>query len=313
MQELVKLIKDKYWEIIQIYNDPVLVVEFYTWNRDDITTIIKYLEQSVENGIFECKLSMLNEFFSKLDDIRYKDLPFTTISQNNVLIKYLLFLIILQRLVIIKGLRNQKTKNPDEPDNSEIEMKEILAVINNLIEENPDYKNHNNIKLILLQLKKYNKEREQLSKLLPQVPEIRKKAFLQNSKKNIDLIHTNIINSYRLLKNEVLQMDTSIDTKSSILDSHNFQSLDTIYEKQIQNYNQITTTILFALQDKYQVRENIVKILDKKSTYTELIHFEIKATKQILNIKDTKTIPQRNFLLELKKEIMFFLNKKYPV
>ena len=55
----------------------------------------------------------------------------------------------------------------------------------------------------MLQLMKYNEERINLQKLLPTVPEIRRKTFLKNFKANLEKIHESIINNYQHVLNEL--------------------------------------------------------------------------------------------------------------
>jgi hypothetical protein len=286
------------------------LLEYFSFPEDVFESIAARVSDSVEQGILEYKESILQSLFNVLEDMKYKSIGFDVLNGQQAELSKLLFVTLLQRLfasgLIVSGGENAAAAETK----AEKDLKLILADVMAQVRDNPALKSNTSVKKILTQLAIYQRERETMEKLSPNIKEEQKRAsFRQNFRNTFRKISENIQKYY----NDFLE-ESRKEAAGAIrisLAQFPLRELLTFFTKQAREFLRIRSTIAFALEGQYKVREICIHILNEKKTFSSLIDQEGAGYQKIsgVAIKDQEKPSKRLVSMAFASEIAAVMRK----
>jgi len=156
------------------------------------------------------------------------------------------------------------------------ELKVILADIMARVREEPALKTNKSVKLILTQLAIYQRERETMEKLLPNIKDPAKVASSRRNFHNtFRTIAQNIAKHYA----QFLEEERQRTSQQGRLDltALPWKSLLPLLTKESRELQRFRSTLDFALEGKYKVREICVHMFNEKKAFFQILDDESAA------------------------------------
>jgi hypothetical protein len=256
------------------------ILDFFKFSEETLASLTRRLAAAAEEGVTEFKFSILGPVFGLLEDMKYKSVNFQELAIQKEEIDKLLFVALIQRLFSSGGLGSAAREKSESAGDAEKDLKMILSDVMARVHDNPQLKNNTAVKLILTQLAIYQRERETMEKLKPNITDKQKAdAFRRNFSQTFHKISENIRKYYADL--QALERKQEDDRVRISLDRFPLRGLLALFTKQAREFLRIRSTIGFALDGKYKVREICVHIANEKQSYLALIDQEKSAYKKM--------------------------------
>ena len=289
MSELEKKIRGDWYEIRNSLDNPDDIVDFLKIRPQDFSQAAERLRYAVDEGVVEYKRELLRHIMMPLKSLKWDSRAITKLNDTIKGSTMAIFTPLVQRL-FAKGilrlyshrseedetkLDRREQQEQDAPDSSGPDMKTIIAEVRKLIQEQPEMKTNPEVKKILLQLKVYNSEMEKMRSLAPNIPKEQAEGFKRNFKETFGEINSKIKSAYQNLMAEK-EKSYRPEEHRPILKRYNFSEVEPIYHEQIENAVRIYSTISFAVQERFQMREILVELGATESYHEESFKKELE-------------------------------------
>ncbi len=261
------------------------LVEHFAFEPPVFVSLSERLSASVLQGVIEYKESVLHSLFQVLEDMKYKSIAFGELARRNDEVGRLVFVTLVQRLFASGGLKPEGA-GEDPPKTAEApgtDLKAILADVMTRVREDPGLKNNTAVKLILTQLAIYQREREVMVKLKPNIKDKEKAAaFRKNFTNTFEKLSRNIRKYYR----EFLDAQRAGDGRDRrpSLGRYRLRELLGLFTRQAREFARIRSTLAFALDQKYKVREICVHLFNEKKDFFSLLEQETAACRTLAGV-----------------------------
>ncbi|MBN2353849.1 MAG: hypothetical protein JXD23_14845 [Spirochaetales bacterium] len=260
------------------------LAEYFAFEPPVVAAISQKLSSSVLQGVVEYKQGVLQPLFQVLEDMKYKSIAFDALARQNGEIGRLVFVTLIQRLFASGGLKPEggEESSPAASEKPETDLKAILADVMTRVREEPALKNNTAVKLILTQLAIYQREREVMEKLKPNIKD-REKAV--SFRKNFTATFKKISQNIRKYYGEFMESQRAgadRDRRPS-LGRYRLRELTGLFTRQAREFARIRSTLGFALDQKYKVREICVHLFNEKKEFITLLDQETTACRALID------------------------------
>jgi DNA-binding XRE family transcriptional regulator len=160
------------------------------------------------------------------------------------------------------------------------DIRKVVQEVKSLLKEHPELKQHQEVKRIMVQLKYYNTELEKMRSLAPNIPPEKAAAFKKNFQTTFNEIAQKIGAAYNTLINEEIERDRPKE-QLPVLKRYDFSTMDKLFREQIANAAKIYSTIRYADQERYQMREVLVELSAGEPFYSGFIARELRQYQQL--------------------------------
>ena len=314
MDQLEKRIKGDWFEIREASQDYLDLKNYFHIAEEKLKPHINKLKYSVEGGIVEYKRGTLSPLFRVLENTKYQSLGIDILESQIQFVHVLLYITLIQRLFAEGSLRFSKKKMKEEEISpKDLNFKNILEDISRRIKENAAFENHPSVKMILLQVNMYRKERDTMKKLLPTIKQESKRAFVLNFKKRYSEIIDKIKRNYI----DLLREEEPADETRNVLEMVPLKETQTNLTSQCQTMAKIRSTLTFVRDEKYKTRGILIGLAAEKDVIFGLVEKELKAYEGFAENLDTTKLEDygtsdiRSLLNRtLRNEIIRFLERE---
>ena len=274
MSDLEKRITGDWFDIREASQDLITLNSYFRIPEEEQREQIKKLSFSVEEGIVEYKRATLNPTFQMLENTKYQSLGMDVVGNQIRFSSALLYIVLIQRLFSEGTLKLSREKKKEETFSIEdLAFGDILEEINKRIKENPEFGKNNSVKMILMGVNRYRKERDTMKKLLPTIREENKRSFILNFKKTFDEIIDSIRRNYAdILKEE----NPPTEDNRNILELVSFKKTAPLLASQCQIISKIRSTLSFVKEEKYKTREVLIQLAGERKKILSLLDSEIR-------------------------------------
>ncbi|MCD6122751.1 MAG: hypothetical protein J7K04_13020 [Spirochaetales bacterium] len=314
MLESEKIITGDWIDTREASKDFYSLISYFKPSAEEIKRQIEAIRGSVEAGLTEYKRAGLIPVFIALENMKYQSLNAWEMYKQELNSKYLLYVIMLQKMLTQKTipLSTEKVKESDE--SIDVDINTIIQDIRERINKDPASKNNPSVKKILMQVSLYTKERSKLKELFYQIKSDKIAAYLSNFVNVYDTIFLSIRKNYsELLREEKLKEKKQQEVR--VLSLIPMKELTEIYSRQAKAVSRISSTLRYARAEKYKTREILVKLFNDRESILKTIKDEEEASGKIcartaavlkgLSLNEcSKKLKQ-----EFKREILILLEK----
>lgn len=278
MEELTKQIKRDFFDIKENINNPDKLMELFSFSKEEFESIIHDLKFSVENGLFEFKITSANLILEPLKSLQYDSRAMNSFDDQIKRARGLLAVTIIQRLIAVGAVKvtDQKTEGSLEAVPEPVDLppiKEVLEFLNKEIKTNPDYMKDPLIKKIIMYRKMYRNETLKMNDLTANVSEDKRIALRRNFEATLGEQVTKMRETY----NEIINMKLEKEIKpgpQNILLRYDFKSMGRFYLIQIEAFSKLLSTLIFARNEKFQTRELLLNLTRDQKGLTDLVNKE---------------------------------------
>jgi hypothetical protein len=280
IEGLSKRISGDWTDLSQAGLSPDGLAGYFEFPPPVIASIVKNLSSSVEHGPVEYKEKILNPFFGALEDMKFKSVSFEELGRQGVEIGKALLVTMIERLFAAGAIDAAGEGTPAAESGPRNDLKSILADVMARIRDDPSLKTNKSVKLILTQLAIYQRERETMEKLLPNIRDPDKAAASRrNFQRTFGGIAANIAKHYAaFLEEERLQTARKERLDLTVL---NWKSLLPLFTKEARELLRLYSTLRFALEGKYKVREICVHMYNEKRAFFKMLEEESAALMEL--------------------------------
>ncbi len=182
----------------------------------------------------------------------------------------------IERLFAAGAIGAAENETGPEEGEARDDLKVILADVMARLRDDPALKTNQSVKLILTQLAIYQRERETMEKLLPNIRDPEKAAASRRNFYNtFSGIAANISKHYGQFLEEERQQTARKDRVD--LAALPLKRLLPLVTRQSREFLRLRSTLDFALEGKYKVREICVHMYNEKKAFFKLIEEESAA------------------------------------
>jgi len=275
MEGLEKRVTGDWFDIREAAKEYDTLDGYFKIPPEQLKIQIEKLEFAVEQGVVEYKNAALAPLFSMLEGSRFRSPAFEEVHRQLDYTSALLFTMLIQRQLAEGILRVAREKRQEESIAPEsLDLTVILRDVNERIRQMPEIANNPLVKNIQLQAGQLRRERENMQKLGPTIkPEVRD-TFQQNYRKTFGELVDKIKRSYAaLLKEETPETDEA----KPILTVVRLSQVAPVLTEQCQTVSRARSTLLFANEEKYRIREIFAGLAGEKAGFDQLLGRERQA------------------------------------
>ena len=281
MAELEKRISGDWIEIREKSNDFHALLEALAPPPDQMVAAAGRLRHSVEQGIVEFKRVSLSPVLVALETARYRTLAAEDVAAQEQSLTLLLLVILLQRLLcadLLPMARPADVKHDFGVDS--LQVNAILADVNARVKGNTALRAHTAVKNILMQVQRYNQENQKMRQLLPAIKAEMRTSFLTNFTKTFNEIIGSIRRNYATILQAQLDAENPAPAGFS-LSLMALKELAPLLATQAREIARIRSTLGHARDEKYKVREELVRLYDGRQAVLRTIEEEGKANRKL--------------------------------
>jgi len=242
-----------------------------------LAAIPSELRSATMAGIVEYKRRLAGSVFNFLTK-----LTFTTPSQNEILgaegdVRVLLYVLCLQtQFVTGQAKPSKEADGPLAGANSRNRppVEEVVAEVKSRMAANPELAKNPHVKNIFMEIQLYQKEFAQFSALSPQIPDDRAPTFFANYKKRLDNILDNVhahFKDIRMAEDEEMRKEFQKQEEEIFV----VPELVKAVSAQAQALSKVRSSIFHALQEGYQIRNLLLKLVEGKEPFLALLEEEL--------------------------------------
>ena len=248
------------------------------------------------------KQNLIHALFFSLEEAQYQSLNTDELRTQSNEMKRVLFLILLQRLVILELLNKPNGASSYTNTDNRLNISEIINDLKSRMIKNPELRNNISVKTILIKIRQYQNEKTKLTEILQRCTVDQRKKIAENSRMTFNQILNSIYINYSKLvqTNEKSQLGSLSETKDR--KATNTQ-INSILLKEAELCSTFISTVSFAANEKYKVRQLLKSLENGKQNLTKLFEQE----NQIISSITGKDFSQSN----IKKQIVNGINLHY--
>lgn len=281
MSDLEKRISGDWIELREKANELHMLLDALDVPPHQLRASSDALRRSVEQGIVEFKRTMFAPVLVALEAARYKSLAPDDMGAQEKSLSVLLLAVLMQRLYCMEGLplaRPQEEKRDFGVDS--LQVGAILNDVNARLKANPGFRGHPAVKNILMQVQRYNGENKKMRELLPTIKPEMRSSFLANFSRTFD----EIIGSIRRQYASILQEEASVDKtpkQGFSLSLVPLKELAPLLATQAREVSKFRSTLANAREEKYKIRESLVRLYDSRQVVLKLVEDELKMYRRL--------------------------------
>lgn len=286
--------------------------------REHLAAEIEPIELAIEGGLPEYKRGRLNEAFRILADARYRSLTSAQILDVARSFGLFAYVVTIQRLIADGTLRVREhpprdrhegsdendapivAEAPPEPQ-SEIDVKQIIAEIQELVQNDPDARMRQPVKNILMQLSRYRRELEQVKEITARTTPDKRAPIAENFKKTSGEIFASIRRNYEqlgLAEREAVHVEPQ-----NVLLRVAIKELVPLLNRQVRAAMEIRSSLLHAREEQYGTRETLLALADRRDATLALVAEEEKLYGRIAGTERLVRHVARSFALEVARRV----------
>lgn len=278
MDLLEKRITSDWIEIREKLNTPVRLKAYLKLEERKLVSLPDELRSATMAGVVEFKKRVSGSFFNFLTR-----LSFTTPNQTEILgaeaeLRLLIFVLCYQTQFATGQLKPAKeAEGPLAGSNSKnrLPLEEVVAEVKARVAANAELAKNPHVKNIFMEIQLYQKEFSQFATLSPTIPDDRAPAFFMNYKKRLDGILDTIQGHFRDIQMaEDAEMRKEFQRQEE--DQFVFPELVKLISTQAQELSKVRSSIFHALQEGYQIRNLLLKLVERKDPFFALLDEELK-------------------------------------
>ena len=239
------------------------------------------LRHSVEQGIIEYKRTLFAPVLVALETARYSSLAPGDMGEQENSLAVLLLAILMQRLFCMESIplvRPRDEKRDFGVDS--LQVGAILTDVNARLKADPGLRGHPAVKNILMLVQRYNGENHKMRELLPTIKAEMRRSFLANFSRTFD----EIIGSIRRQYSSILQEEASVDKAQKegfSLAQVPLKELAPLLAVQAREVSKFRSTLANAREEKYKIRESLVRLYDGRHVVLRLVEDELKTYRRL--------------------------------
>jgi len=308
MDVLEKKITGDWFDIREKSSNLTDLEDYFAFSIPLLGKIIDKIRLSVEGGIIEYKRSSLLQIFSRLESLKYDSKSFENLPLHSHNIYPVIYVTLIQKLLATGVVPlKENLENHESNDNPDLraDIKTVIKDVQMKILENPELKQRQEIKNILMQITIYKKELENMKKISQNILPEKAKSFYSNFKKTFAKITHSIVTNYSV----ILKEEEDIIRKSkqiNILKKYEISALSGIHLSQAKEIARLHSTINFAIKEKYKTRELLIDLVKNKDIIMDLISKESDKMKQLAGNDNEAILISKAF----GHEIIYRLNRQ---
>lgn len=275
--------------------------------REELAAQIEPLQLTVESGVLEYKRSLLNETFRAIEDARYRSLSSVQILGIAKELGIYTYVTTLQRLmadgtIVIRPHHAKPGDEPAEaPEEPEIDIKQIIAEVQERVQQDAEVRTRQPVKNILMQLSRYSRELEQFKELTARTPADKRGGIAANFRKTTEEIFASIRRNYEQLAQEER---AAIPTQPQhILLRIPIRKLSGLYLKQSKSAMEVRSGLLYAREEQYQTREMLLDLAEYHAPMMKQIDEEEAHYRELAGTERLAIQVARTWAQELEKKI----------
>ncbi|MDA3938362.1 MAG: hypothetical protein PF693_03500 [Spirochaetia bacterium] len=309
-EELTKQIKRDYFDIKENINNPDKLMKLFSFKRPEFENIIHYLKFSVEDGLFEYKITTLNLILEPLNSLQYNSKAMNSFGEQINRAKGLLAVTLIQRLIATGVIKIVEKKGEGSMEFTQQEteqpgIKEIIDYVQKEPKANPLILQNNLFKKIIMHIKMYKNESQKMNELMSKVSAEKKIAL----KKNFAITLAGQVSKMREAYNDLINIAVEkeqVPVAGNILLRYDFKPAYIIYTSQIEIFSKILSTLQFANTEKFNTRELLLNLTGEQKSVIKLITKEREAYSSIVPFDRNGSETEKSF----SKRIIEFLGKE---
>ena len=274
MEELTKQIKRDLFDIKENINSPDKLMELFSFNKEEFESIIHDLKFSVENSLFEFKVTSVNLILEPLKSLQYDSRAMNSFDDQIKRARGLLAVTLIQRLIAVGAVKvtDPRTESSLNADPEPVDLPPIKEVMEFLKKElnNPESMKDPLIKKIIMHRRMYQNETSKMNDLTAKVSEDKRIALRRNFEATLGEQVTKMRETY----NEIINISLEKEMKpgpQNILLRYDFKSMGRFYLVQIEAFSKLLSTLMFARNERFQTRELLINLTKDKKNLTDLV------------------------------------------
>lgn len=289
MGELEKQISGDWYEIRSTLDEPDKLVDLLEMEAPEFSEAAERLRFAIDEGVVEYKRDLLHTLMTPLKSLKWDSKAITTLERSvrqaavGVLTPAVqrLFALGMLRLYSPRGEAREDTPRAGEPEEEKApDIKTIVAEVQEMVKDRPELRTHQEVKRIMIQLKNYNAELEKMQNLAPNIPKEKLESFKRNFKETFDDLTEKIRSAYRNLLEAEFGKETPAENLP-ILKRYDFFEMEKLYRDQVANAARIYSTIRFAEQERFQMREILVELASSEPYYEGFFKKELESYRHL--------------------------------
>ncbi len=310
MEELTKQIKRDLFDIKENINSPDKLMELFSFSKEEFEGIIHNLKFSVEDSLFEYKITSVNRILEPLKSLQYDSRAMSSYSDQINRARGLLAVTLIQRLIAAGAIKIEEHKPDSSKEITEEQtdkpgIKEILAFVQKELKTNPDSKKDPLIKKIIMHIKRYQNETQKMKDLTAKVSEDKRIAL----KRNFNITLGEQVSKMRETYNELISKtikEEQIPIHQNILLRYDYKSMSRFYQIQIEAFSKLLSTLMFAQNEKFQTRELLLTLTRDQQSLIDMIKKERSEYKNIAPFDKNGSETGKSFV----KRIISYLERE---
>jgi hypothetical protein len=247
--------------------------------REDLESQLEPLKLSVEEGCLEYKRNVLNSVFRELENERFKSLSSETLDRISRDLGIIVYVTTIQRLLADGQLPlrdHQARQGDDQPAEEEstpsLDVKEIIADVQQRVKDDPDLRTNQPIKNVLMQLSRYSKEVNDFRELTARIPREKAAAVGANFQKTTDEIFASIRKNYeQYLADEQAALPKE---PQNILMRIDLKTMVPVYQRQARETSTVRSSLGYARNEQSGTRGLLIEIAGRHPEFDRLIEEE---------------------------------------
>ncbi len=278
MDLLEKRITSDWIEIREKMGTPVRMKSYLKLDDIKLSPLPDELRGSTMGGIVEFKKRVSGSVFNFLTRLTY-----TTPNQTEILgieaeLRVLIYVLCLQNQYATGQIKPAKeAEGPLAGANSRNRppVEEVVAEVKARVLGNSELAKNPHVKNIFMEIQLYQKEFAQFAALSPQIPDDRAPTFFGNYKKRLDGILDNIHAHFRDIR---MAEDAEMRKEFQRQEEELFVApeLVKLLSQQAQELTKVRSSIFHALQEGYQIRNILLKLVERRDPFLALLEEELR-------------------------------------
>ena len=272
------------------------ITELIAPGQEALTRHASRLRLAVEQGVTEYKRAVLQPVFTRLEELSYRTVNSAGLQELERELGVLIWCTAVQKL-IAEGKITVTRETPEEPHTPSFEVREIMAQIQQAVQQDASVKQDPAVKNILLQITKYRNEAARLKSLTKTAPEKQRAAILKNFQASFADIFQSIKKNYaEFAEREALK---NAPPSRNPLERYPIAELAKLYPPQLEQFARVRATIAYTRREQQGIRETLLKLSADKPTVFSPIRSELAAYEHTTGSRSQARHLARAFALEI--------------
>jgi len=281
MIELEKRISGDWIDLREAAADLYSLQDFLKLPAPALTELASALKLAVEGGELEYKESVLRSVLNSLESAKYQSLAGEDIDAHLRPLEGLLLVILVQKLLCLGVLPQARPKSPEAPATEDLDVNLILKDIRNRIQANPEAQKHPAVKNIYLQLALYQKEKQKMEELRPNIKPDKRATFQENFQGAFEQVFESIRKNYAALLTEEAARAQEARSQEDLFRQLPLKGLSPLLTEQAREVSRLRSTLAYTLEDKYKTRDPLVRLYQEKPFFLKLLEREEAVYRQL--------------------------------